>query len=62
MFWDCMKALNVLGLSFDLLGHPVMTHLERFRSMWDHSADFCNLNICGCMWFMLSDRIAKSSA
>ena len=52
----------MLGLSFDWLGHPVMAHLERFRSMWDHSANFCNLSICGCMWFMLSDMIARSSA
>ena len=62
MFWDCMQALKMLGLSFDLFGHPVMEHLARLRSMWDHSANFCNLSICGYMWFMLSDRIARSSA
>ena len=26
--WDCMYALKVVGFSFELLGHPVMAHLE----------------------------------
>ena len=33
IFWDWMYALKVLGLNLDLLGQPVITHFERFRSM-----------------------------
>ena len=33
IFCDWMYALKVLGLSLDLLGHPVMAHFERLRSM-----------------------------
>ena len=40
MFCDWMNALKMLGLNLDLLGQPVMAHLERFRSMCDHSANF----------------------
>ena len=47
MFCDWMYALKVFGLSLDLLGQPVIAHFERFRSMCDHSANFCNLSICG---------------
>ena len=39
-----------------------MTHLERFRSMYDYSVNFCSLSICGCIWVMLSDIIVRSSA
>ena len=54
MFCDWMYALKVLGLSFDLLGHPVMAHLDRLRSMCDHSANFWSLVIWGWMCCMLS--------
>ena len=47
IFCDWIYALYVLGLSFDLLGHPVMAHLARLRSICDHSANFCNLIIWG---------------
>ena len=52
----------MLGLNIDWLGHPVMAHLARFRSMCDHSTNFCSLSICGCMCFILSDIIVRSSA
>lgn len=42
-----MYALNVLGFSFDLLGHPVIVHFERLRSMCDHSANFYSFVIWG---------------
>ena len=35
MFYDWMYALKGLGLSFDLLGHPVMAHFERLRFKLD---------------------------
>ena len=46
MFCNCMYVLKVFGLNLDLLGHPVMAHFERMRSMYDHLKNFCNLNIC----------------
>ena len=39
-----------------------MTHFKRFKSMYDHSVNFCNLSICGWMCCMLSVRIARSLA
>ena len=45
MFWDWINALKVLGLSLDLLGHPVMVHLDRLRSICAHSANFWSLVI-----------------
>jgi hypothetical protein len=52
----------VFGSSFDLLGQPVMAHLARLRSMCAHSANFCNLVIWGWMFYIVSDRMARSSA
>ena len=52
----------MLGLSLDLLGQPVITHFERFRSIYDQSANFCSLFIYGCMYCMLSVIIIRSSA
>ena len=52
----------MLGLSLDLLGQPVMAHLDRLRSICDHSVNFCSLIIWGWICFMLSVRIARSSA
>ena len=40
MFCDWMNALNVLGLNLDLLGHFVMAHLDRLRSICAHSTNF----------------------
>ena len=57
-----MYALKVVGLSLDLFGHPVIVHLDRFRSMYDHCANLCSLLICGCMCCILSVIIARSSA
>ena len=62
MFCNWMNALKVFGLNFDWLGHPVIAHFERFRSMYDHFVNFCNLFICGCICYMLSVMIVKSSA
>ena len=62
MFCDWMKALNVLGLSFDLFGQPVMAYLTRLRSIWAHSANFCSLVICGWRFCIVSERMARSSA
>lgn len=52
----------MLDLRFDLFGHPVMAHLAKLRSMWAHSANFCNLVICGWMFCTASVRMARSSA
>ena len=62
IFCDWMYALNVLDLSFDLLGHFVMTHFERLRSISDHSVIFCSLIMWGWMCCILSDIMARSSA
>ena len=62
MFCDWINALKVFGLNLNLLGHHVIAHFERFRSMYDHSANFCSLFICGCMCCILLVIIAKSSA
>ena len=62
MFCDSIYALKMFSLSLDLLGQPLMAHLERFRSICDHSAIFCNLSICGWICCMLSLMIARSSA
>ena len=45
IFCDWMYALKVFGLSLDLLGQHVMAHLDRLRSMSDHSTNFWNLVI-----------------
>ena len=37
MFASYMCALKVCGLSFDLLGHPVIAHLEMPKSIPAHS-------------------------
>ena len=47
MFHDCIYALKVFGLSLNLLGHRVMAHFTRLRSMYDHCANLCSLSICG---------------
>ena len=44
-FCDWMYTLNVLGFSFDLLGHPIMAHFERLKFICDHSANFCSFVI-----------------
>jgi len=62
IFWDWMKALKVVGFSFDLFGQPVIAHLDRLRSRWAHSENFCSLLICGCICVMLSVMMARSSA
>ena len=36
IFCDWMYALKVVGLRLDLLGHHVIAHFERLRSMCDH--------------------------
>lgn len=40
IFCDRMYALKVFGLGLDLLGRPVMAHLDRLKSICDHSANF----------------------
>ena len=52
----------MLGFSLDLLGHLVMIHFERLRSMCDHFANLWNLVTCGWMCFILSMIIARSFA
>lgn len=47
IFCDWMNALKVFGLSLELLGHLVMTHFDRLRSMCDHSTNLYTLSICG---------------
>ena len=49
-------------MSLDLLGHPVMAHLDRLRSMCDHCANFCSLLIWGWICCILSVIMARSSA
>ena len=62
MFCDWIYALNVFGLSFDLLGHPVIAYFARLRSISDHSANFCSLVIWGWTCCILLVIMAKSSA
>lgn len=62
MFCDRINTLKIFGLNLDLFRHPVIVHCERFKSIYDHSANFCTLLICGCMCCMLSIIIARSSA
>ena len=57
-----MYALKVAGFSLELLGHPVIAHLERLRSICDHCGYFCSLVIWGWICLMLSVIMAKSSA
>lgn len=52
----------MVGLSLDLLGHPVMSYFERLRSIFYHSANLWSLVICGWMCCMLSVMIVRSSA
>ena len=47
MSCDWIYDLKVVGLSLDLLGYPLMAHLERLRSMCDYSAYLWSLIICG---------------
>ena len=47
MHWACMYALKVVGFRFDLLGHSVITHLERLRSRCAHFENYRSLCICG---------------
>ena len=62
MFCDWMNALKIFDLSLDLLGQPLITYFERFRFIYDHCAYSCNLFIFGCMCYMLSVIIVRSSA
>ena len=40
IFYDWIYALNMLGLSFDLLRHLMMAHLDRSRSICAHFFEF----------------------
>ena len=44
---DWMYVLKVAGFSLELLGHLVMTHIERLRFICDHCAYFWSFVICG---------------
>lgn len=61
MFCDWIYALKVVGLSSELLGHPVMTHFERLRSIFYHSTNLWSLVICSWMFCILFVIIARSS-
>ena len=50
-----------MGFKFDLLGHPMIAHLERLRSRCAHSKNFWSLKICGWICVMLSVNMARSS-
>lgn len=62
MFCDWMNAFKMMSLSLDLFGQVMMAHLDKFRSMCDHSTYLCNLVICGCICWISSVMIARSSA
>lgn len=49
-----------MGLSFDLLGFHVKSHLAIFRFRCAYSKNFCNLVICGWMWWMLLVMMTRS--
>ena len=51
-----------MGFSLELLGHPVMAHFERLRSMCDHCVYWWSLIICGWICRMSSVIMDKSSA
>ena len=40
----------------------MIAHLDRFRSIYDHCANFCSLVIWGWMCCILSVIMARSSA
>ena len=57
-----MNTLNMLDLSLDLLGYPVMAYLDKLRSICAHSANFWSLFIWGWIFRTLSEMLAISSA
>lgn len=61
MFCDWIYALKIVGLSLDLLGHPMMAYLEKLRSIFYHSANLWSLSICDWMFCMLPVIIARLS-
>ena len=61
MLVDCIRALNVMGFSLDLLGHPVTAHLGIPRSIPAHSQNLSSLFSCTCSDFSLLAIVAKSS-
>ena len=55
-------VVNARGCSFDLLGYHMTTHLLMLNSMF-FQLEYClSLLSWGCMCFMLSVRMARSSA
>ena len=62
IYCDWMNVLNMLGLSLDLLGHPVMARLTKYRSICAHSANYWILLIWGWIFCTLSEMMARSSA
>ena len=61
IFCNWMYALKVFGLDLDLLGHHVMAHLDKLRSICDHSTNYWSLTIWGWRCGMLSLVIARLS-
>ena len=59
MCCDWTYTLRVLGFNLDLLGHLVITHFERLRSMCDHFMNLWSLVTCGWICFILSVIIAR---
>ena len=61
MFTSCKCVLKACGLSFDLLGHPVIAHLGMPRSIPAHSQNLSILSIWVWRDVTLLAKAAKSS-
>jgi hypothetical protein len=57
-----ISALNVMGFSLDLLGHPITAHLGISRSIPVHLQNLFSLFICVCSDSSLLAIAARSSA
>ena len=56
IFCDWIYILKVLNLSLDLLGHPVMAHLDKLRSMCNRYCKFLEFGYLGLeMLYVIGD-------
>jgi hypothetical protein len=62
MFWAWIFVLNLIGLMFDLFGHPVMAHFGTPRSIPAHSQYLSILLSYFCIDCKLFVIMARSSA
>ena len=57
--WGFRYVVHAWGCGFDLLGHPVTTHLVMHGSTCTQLEYCLSLLSWGCMWFMLSMRMPR---